>query len=140
MYSGYRRRARTLKQQASDDRRARREASKEEAAARTSEAEQAIADLGGILQSVVEASPVYQIEQQRITGNFEERGPTQPAYQEYPREPKREDWTFVPELDFWDKLFAFRRNKKLRHGQEASENMFAKDYADWVIECKRIKQ
>jgi restriction system protein len=132
--------ARTQKQRMLLGQRAAREALKEEAAARTTEAEQAIAALGKVLSAIFEASPVFSIEQQGAIGPFGEPHPTSPRYREYPRQPKREDWTFVPKLDFWDKLFSFRRKKKLRLGQEASERMFAEDHEQWVANCKLIEQ
>jgi restriction system protein len=117
-----------------------REALKEEAAERTAEAEQAIADIKEVLVSIVGASPVFELEKQRIVSAFAEHQPQALKYFDYPREPKREDWTFVLEFDFFDKLFAFRRNKKIRLGQEKAENEFLSDHARWTADCERLKK
>jgi restriction system protein len=130
---------RNHKRQTAEDKRAEREALKEEAAERTVEAEQAIAALGEVLTSIVNSSPVYEIAKQKIVAPFGEPQPQPPKYLEYPREPKRVDWTFVPEFDFFDKLFAFRRNKKVRLGEEKAESEFLKDHAHWTAEVARIK-
>lgn len=131
---------RDRKRQTSEDRRAERDALKEEAAERTADAEQAIADLEHVLVSVVEASPVFEIAKQKIVSPFNERQPEATKYFNYPREPKREDWTFVPAFGFLDKLFAFRRNNKVRLGEEKAENEFAKEHAQWSAECKRVQK
>lgn len=132
--------ARDHKRQTAEDRRAEREALKEEAAERTAEAEQAIADLGHVLVSIVEASPVFEISKQRIVSQFGEPQPQTPKFFNYPREPRREDWPFVPKFDLLDKLFGFRRNRKIRLGHEKSENEFLKDHALWSAECERIQK
>jgi restriction system protein len=126
--------------QTSEDRRAERDALKEEAAERTAQAEKSIADLEHLLVSVVEASPVFEIEKQKVVSSFSERQPQAPKYFDYPREPKQEDWTFVPEFSFLDKLFAFRRNTKMRLGEEKAENEFVKEHGQWSAECKRIQK
>jgi hypothetical protein len=61
--------------QTSEDRRAERDALKEEAAERTAAAEKSIADLEHLLVSFVEASPVFEIEKQKIASSFSERQP-----------------------------------------------------------------
>jgi restriction system protein len=126
--------------QTSQDRQAERDALKKEAAERTAEAEKSIGDLEHVLVSIVEASPVFEIEKQKIVSRFNEPQPQAPKYFNYPREPKREDWTFVPEFGFLDNLFAFRRNTKRRLGEEKAETEFVKDHAQWSAECKRIQK
>jgi len=121
-------------------RRAQRDELKQEAVQRTQEAEQAIADFGHVLISLVEASPVFDISKQRIASQFDEREPSQPKYLEYPRQPQREDWTFVPQFNLLDKLIPYQRKRKLRLGQERSENSFLKDHAQWVEKCKAIEK
>jgi len=71
---------RAHKSQTAADRRAERDALKDEAADRTEEAEQAIAELGQVLTSVVDASPVFEIEKQRIVASFGEPQPKPPRY------------------------------------------------------------
>jgi restriction system protein len=117
-----------------------REAMKELAAERTEEAEQEIADLGNVLTSIVEASPVFEAAKQKVVGSFSESQPTPPNYLEYPREPKPEDWTVIPEFDFLDKVFAFRRNKKIQEGEKRSKNEYLKDYAQWSEKVTSIKK
>lgn len=121
-------------------RRAQRDELKREAVERTAEAERAIADLGRVLVSIVDASPVFEIEKKIIHSEFDESEPLSPKYLDYPRQPQREDWTFVPDFDFLDKLFSFRRNKKLRLGREKSENSFLKDHAQWTEKCSSIQR
>ncbi|WOH57404.1 restriction endonuclease [Bradyrhizobium sp. BWC-3-1] len=132
--------ARTHKRQSAEDKRAEREALKDEAAERTEEAEQAIAELGEVLTSVVNASPVFQIDKQRVTAPFSDLLPKPPKYLEYPREPKKEDWTFVPQFNLLDKLFAFQRNKKVRTGEKQANDNFLNDYAQWSATVARIKK
>jgi hypothetical protein len=131
---------RDRKRQTYEDRRAEREALKEEAAERTAEAEQLTEELRRVLISIVEASPAFVIAKQRIVARFSEPEPPRPNYHDYPREPKREDWTFIPEFDLFDKLFAFRRNKKVRISQEKAENGFLRDYAQWSEKCKSLQK
>ena len=131
---------RSHKRQTAEDKRAEREALKDEAAERTEEAEQAVAELGDVLTSIFNASPVYEIAKQKIVAPFGEPQPQPPKYLEYSREPKREDWTFVPEFDFLDKLFAFRRDKKVRLGEKNAENEFVRDHAQWLEEIARVKK
>lgn len=131
--------ARTHKSQTAADKRAEREALKEEAAERTEEAEQAIADLGNVLTSIVSASPVFEIEKQRIVAPFSDAPPQAPKYLNYPREPKREDWTFIPQFNFVDRLFAFRRNKKTRLAEERANDGFLQDFAKWSAKVAEVK-
>ena len=132
--------SRAHKSQTAADKRAEREALKDEAADRTEEAEQAIAELGEVLTSVVNTSPVFEIEKQRIVAPFGESQPQPPKYLQYPREPKREDWTFVPQFNFFDKMFAFRRNRKIRLGEKQANDGFQKDCEQWSAEVARIKE
>jgi restriction system protein len=132
--------ARNYRSQTLADKRAEREALKDEAAERTEDAEQAIAELGDVLVSTVNASPVYEIHKHKIVAPFAEPQAKPPQYLEYPREPKREDWTFLPQFGFLDKLFASRRNRKIRLGEEKAANEFLKDLAGWKEEVARIKQ
>jgi restriction system protein len=117
-----------------------REAMKELAAERTEEAEQEIADLGNVLTSIVEASPVFDAAKQKVVASFAESQPTPPNYLEYPREPTPEDWTFTPEFGFLDKVFAFRRIKKIQEGEQRSKNEYLKDYAQWSENVTSIKK
>jgi restriction system protein len=117
-----------------------REAMKELAAERTEEAEQEIADLGNVLTSIVEASPVFEVAKQKVVASFAESQPTPPNYLEYPREPKPEDWTFIPEFDFLDKVFAFRRSKKITEGEQRAKNEYLKDYGQWSEKVTSIKK
>ena len=39
-----------------------------------------------------------------------------------------------------DKLFAFRRNKKVRLGEKNAENEFLRDHAQWLEEIARVKK
>lgn len=128
--------------QTSEGRRAKRDALTKEAAERTAEAKKSIARLEHVLVSVVEASPVFEIAKQKIVSPFDERQrqPQAPKYFNYPYEPKREDWTFVAEFDFLDKLFAFRRNAKMRMGEEKAENEFLEKHAQWSAECERVQK
>ncbi|WP_375776031.1 restriction endonuclease [Bradyrhizobium sp. ma5] len=127
------------KRQAAEDKRAERDALKEEAAERTEEAEQAIAELGEILISIVNASPVYEIAKQSIREPFAEAYPRPPKYSDYPREPKREDWTFVPRFNFLDKMFTYRRNRKIQIGKDRAETEFLDDHERWRAEVNHIK-
>jgi restriction system protein len=132
--------ARTHKSQTVADKRAEREALKDEAAERTEEAEQAVAELGEVLTSIVNASPVFEISKQRIVAPFGDTPPQPPKYINYPREPRREDWTFIPQFNMADKLFAFLRNKKLRLGEAQANADFLKDYGQWSAKVAGIKQ
>jgi restriction system protein len=119
-----------------------RDGLKAEAAERSAEAKKTIADLGQVLVSVVEASPVFEIAKQKIVSTFNDHlpQPQAPKYFDYPREPKREDRTFVAEYTFLDKLFAFRRNAKRRLAEENAEYEFVKQYAEWGAEVKRVQK
>ncbi len=132
--------ARAHKSQTAADKRAERDALKDEATDRTEEAEQAIAELGEVLASVVNASPVFEIEKQRIVAPYGEPWPQPSKYYEYPREPMREDWTFIPQFNFFDRLFAFRRNRKIRMGEKQANDGFQKVYGQWSAEVARIKK
>jgi restriction system protein len=132
--------ARDRKRQTHEDKRAEREAIKEEAAERAAEAEESTEGLRRVLVSIVEASPVFVIAKQKIASRFGESQPKPPNYHDYPREPKREDWTFVPEFNVFDKFFAFRRNKKVRVGREIAENGFLQDFAQWSEKCKNLQK
>ena len=119
-----------------------RNALKGEAAERSAAAKKSIAGLEQILVSVVEASPVFEIAKQKIVSTFNKHQPQPqtPKYFDYPREPKREDRTFVAEYTFLDKLFAFRRNAKRRLAEEKAENEFVEEHAQWSAECNRVKK
>ena len=132
--------ARDRKRQTYEDRRAEREALKEEAAERTAEAEQSIEELRRVLISIVEASPVFVIAKQKIVSQFNEPEPKPPNYHDYPREPKREDWTFIPKFNLLDNLFTFRRTKKVRIGREKAESSFLTDCAQWSEKCKNLQE
>lgn len=130
----------TQKSQTAADKRAEREALKDEATERTKGAEQAVAELGNVLTSIVEASPVFEIEKQRIAARFDEPQPKPPRYIEYARAPKREDWTFVPKFNLLDKLFTSRRDKKLRLGEEQAHAEFLKDFARWSEKAAEVRK
>lgn len=132
--------ARTHKSQTVADKRAERDALKDEASDRTEEAEQAIAELGQLLTSVVDASPVFEIEKQRLVARFGEPQPKPPRYLDYPRPPKREDSTFAPRFNILDRLFASRRDKKLRLSEEQANDAFRNATAHWTGKVADIKK
>lgn len=124
--------ARTQRSKSAADKRAEREALKEEAADRTEEAEQAIEELGQVLSSIVNASPVFEIAKQKITAPFGERQPQAPRYLEYPDAPKREE----PQLSILDSIFPFLRKKKIEH----ADGLYLKAYGQWSNQTASIKK
>lgn len=132
--------ARMHKSQTAADKRAEREALKDEASDRTEEAEQAITELGQLLTAVVDASPVFEIEKQRLVVRFGEPQPKPPRYLDYPRPPKREDSTFAPRFNLLDRLFASRRDKKLRLSEEQADDAFRNATAHWTGKVADIKK
>ena len=128
--------------QTSVDRRAQRDAFIKEAAERTAEAKKSIARLEHLLVSVVDASPVFEIAKQKIVSKFNKHQPRPqtPKYSNFPREPKREDWTVKAEVTFLDQLLAFRRNAKMRVAEEKTEKDFREEHARWFAECQRIEK
>lgn len=124
--------ARSQRNKSAADKRAEREALKEEAADRTEEAEQAIGDLGEVLSSIVNASPVFEIAKQKITAPFSERQPQAPRYLEYPNAPKREE----PQFGILDNIFPFLRKKKIGD----AEGSYLKAYGQWSSQTASIKK
>jgi hypothetical protein len=129
--------ARESKRQTYEGKRTQREALKEEAAERTAEAEQLIEELRSVLVSIVEASPVFVIANQKIVTPFDESEPKSPNYHDYPLEPKREDWNSAPEFNVLDRLFAFRKSKTIRISREKDQTDFLKAYAQWSETCAK---
>jgi hypothetical protein len=131
---------RDRKRQNAEDKRAARETLKEEAAERTLEAEEAISELSSVLASIVDASPVFDVSKQRLTGEFVEPRPSVPHYHQYPPEPKPEDWTSVLQFGFLDKLFASRRGKKIRAAEEKSRDAFLERYEKWKSDVELTRR
>jgi len=115
----------------------------DEANDRTEDAKAALEQIQNTLHYALELKHAIKWEQLKRTVPYPTPEPVAPSYLEYQNEPKREDAKYQlrphsipepnperykPNLNFWDKLFKFRANKK----NQAANELYASHHAAWA--------
>lgn len=114
----------------------RREEKKELALQRTREAEEAMARIRQTLQRGLETAGPLDWENLKDIRAFGKPKPLRPAKPVIPRKPERTDLKYRPRLSFWNRIFAGRRNRKIRQ----ASLFYTQDTEAWKQEVISLKE
>ncbi len=122
----------------------------DEANERTEEAKTALEQIQNTLHCALELKHAVKWEKLKHTDPYPTPEPIAPSYLEYPNEPKRDGTKYQlrpnsipepnperykPNLNFWDKLFKTRADKKI----QAADELYASHHAAWVEKVQQTE-
>lgn len=112
------------------------------AAQRTQDALDELASLSGILKATLSVDDALDWDRLKDTTPYSEMAPippkipTEPKLEELPREPKRQDGQYTPQLSFFDKLISSRKAKITG----AMDEKYGADYRGWQARIDVIQR
>lgn len=114
---------------------------KAQATERTAEAQKELEVLGSILKATLSVDDRVNWENLKDKKSFPEPKPSQPkppqepVLRALPDEPKRSDSKYIPDLGFFDKVFASRKDRIIKE----KTSLFEADHENWLKEVTHIK-